>query len=303
MRTEEGRREAQDRWEATLDVLKRGERVDVDISPMFLFLFRDGTVISIHTKSNLEFTSPISHRLRQPDTVLRKSPDPSILIHALLDLIVDRALQVIDAYHDKINKFERDILLKPKVKTIRHLHILSGDLILHKRTLEPIKTLVYGLRRYDLDRCAALIDTSDPANANTAIVGYMSHKAKIYLADVFDHMEYILTSLDMFTSIAENLIDYSFNSASYDMNLVMRRLTLVTIIGLPMTLLTGYFGMNFATMWSVQNNSDALFWKIAIPVVTVTAIWALWSDLVDMHHYLTKKLLARRAVQARVKGD
>lgn len=114
---------------------------------------------------------------------------------------MDRALQVIDAYHDKINKFERDILLKPKVKTIRHrtlslttpiptrilltlareVHILSGDLILHKRTLEPIKTLVYGLRRYDLDRCAALIDSSDPANANTAIVGYMSHKAKIYL--------------------------------------------------------------------------------------------------------------------------
>lgn len=62
---------------------------------------------------------------------------------------------------------------------------MSGDLILHKRTLEPIKTLVYGLRRYDVDRCAALIDTSDPTNAKVPVIGFMSHKAKIYLVCLF----------------------------------------------------------------------------------------------------------------------
>ena len=90
------------------------------------------------------------------------------------------------------------------------MHILSGDLILHKRTLEPIKTVIYGLRRYDLDRCAALIDTTNKEDA-TKVQGYMSHKAKIYLADVHDHMEHILTSLDMFSSISENLISFTFN--------------------------------------------------------------------------------------------
>lgn len=63
---------------------------------------------------------------------------------------------------------------------------MSGDLILHKRTLQPIKTLVYGLRRYDRDRCAALVDTSttDPvtgAPVKVHIEGYMSQKATIYL--------------------------------------------------------------------------------------------------------------------------
>ena len=61
------------------------------------------------------------------------------------------------------------------------MHILSGDLILHKRTLEPIKTLVYGLRRYDDDKAQALIDLSDPANKNVKAVGFMSHSSKIYL--------------------------------------------------------------------------------------------------------------------------
>lgn len=74
-------------------------------------------------------------------------------------------------------------------------------------------------------------------------------------ADVFDHMEYILTSVEMFAGIGENLINYTFNvcpcssprlaltddtqMASYEMNEVMRRLTLATIIFLPLTLLTG----------------------------------------------------------------
>jgi hypothetical protein len=61
------------------------------------------------------------------------------------------------------------------------VHILSGDLILHKRTLEPIKTLIYGLRRYDDDKCRALIDFSDPANEDVKVVGFMSHTSKIYL--------------------------------------------------------------------------------------------------------------------------
>jgi len=88
--------------------------------------------------------------------------------------------------------------------------------------------MIYGLRRYDIDRCAALIDNSDPKNKDVQVVGFMSHKAKIYLvslilrcfivrpsylwqADVFDHMEYILASLDMFAGVSENLINYTFN--------------------------------------------------------------------------------------------
>jgi len=264
---------------------------------MFIFLLRDGTVISFHTAASLDFTAPISKRLHQRDTVLRTSADPSLLVHAILDLIVDNALEVIDEYHTKINKFERAVLLKPNAKTVRYLHILSGDLILHKRTLEPIKTLIYGLRRYDVDRCAALIDMSDPANAGAKVVGFMSHKSKIYLADVFDHMEYILTSLDMFAGIAENLIAYAFNLASYEMNQVMRRLTLATIIFLPLTLLTGYFGMNFEAMWSVKFHSDVLFWEIALPVMAAIIPLFMWQDIKGAVHYTQKRMMAKKAVK------
>jgi Mg2+ and Co2+ transporter CorA len=243
----------------------------------------------------LDLTTPISARLRQRDTGLRTSADPALLVQSLLDLIVDEAMEVIDEYQGKILKLEHKVLLKPNMKTVRQLHILSGDLILHKRTLEPIRVMIYGLRRYDTDRCAALIEG---AVDSSKVVGYMSHKSKIYLADVHDHMEYILTSLDMFTGIAENLINYTFNMASYEMNEVMRRLTLATIIFLPLTLLTGYFGMNFDNMWSVKHgHTDLVFWIIAIPVMLIVIPMFLYQDFERMFHYVAKKWSVKRVVK------
>ncbi|KAJ6608685.1 hypothetical protein B0H10DRAFT_2067021 [Mycena sp. CBHHK59/15] len=284
--------------EAAIRALKSGDRVNVKVSPMFIFLFRDGTVISMHSTPNLELTQPITRRLRQRDTGLRTSADCSLLVQSLLDLIVDKALEVIDEYHVKIKKFEREILLKPKIGTVRNLHILSGDLILHKRTLEPIKTVIYGLRRYDVDRAAALVD-STAEGKDVKVVGFMSHKSKIYLADVFDHMEYILTSLEMFAGIGENLINYTFNMASYEMNEVMRRLTLATIIFLPLTLLTGYFGMNFDNMWTVHHgHSDLVFWIIALPLMAIVLPIFIVPDIKRMIHYFQKRILTKKVVKS-----
>ncbi|KAF8185011.1 hypothetical protein K438DRAFT_1837261 [Mycena galopus ATCC 62051] len=302
--------------------LKKGDRVAVKHEPMFIFLLREGTVISIRPTPNLEFTEPVTERMHQDDSVIRTSEDPAILFEALLDLIVDRILEVMDEYQDKIHQLEHDILMKPSMSTVRSLHILSGDLIMHKRTLEPIKSMIYGLRRYDQDRCAALGFGNDlPANRRQVHAdinavdaglgvgvgagqhhlgrdGYLSYKSKIYLADVYDHIDFVLTSLDMFAGISENLINYAFNMASYEMNIVMRRLTLATIIFLPLTLLTGYFGMNFTSMWSVKNNSDVLFWIIALPLMGVIVPMFLYSDIKSMVHYVQKVMAARRAVLA-----
>ncbi|KZT73375.1 hypothetical protein DAEQUDRAFT_721973 [Daedalea quercina L-15889] len=276
--------------------LKRGDRVAVKVYPICIFLFRDGTVISISRDPDVAFTEPIKNRLRQRHTGLRTTADPSLLVQSLLDLIVDSALEVVEEYQAKILRIEQEVLIKPSMETVRRLHILQGDLILHKRTLEPIKTVIYGLRRYDDDRAAAMTERVDPS---MKIQGYMSHKSKIYLADVHDHMEYILSSLEMFAGVSENLINYTFNMASYQMNEVMRRLTLATIIFLPLTLLTGYFGMNFENMWSVNHNhSDIIFWIIALPVMAIVIPLFAYPDLRNMARYLQKQLVKQKITRS-----
>lgn len=97
----QSRREKRVQEELTIKELKKGERVNVKILPMFIFLLRDGkipsastnyinfflgTVISIHPTPNLEYTVPITNRLRQRDTGLRATADPSLLVQSLLDL-------------------------------------------------------------------------------------------------------------------------------------------------------------------------------------------------------------------------
>ncbi|KAH7911591.1 hypothetical protein BJ138DRAFT_1062811 [Hygrophoropsis aurantiaca] len=297
-------RRRREKAQASLEELKKEGRVNVNIQPISIFLLRDGTVISIMPQDYLDFAAPIIARLRQKDTGLRASADPSMLVQSLLDLVVDSAMEVVDAYHEKVLELEHAVLLKPNMKVVQQLHILSGDLTLHKRTLEPLKTVIYGLRRYDLDRCAALVDPHGThGNVPAKVEGFMSHKSKIYLADVYDHMEYILTSLDMFAGIAENLINFTFNVKSYEMNEVMRRLTLATIIFLPLTLLTGYFGMNFDYMWAIQHNhSDVVFWIIALPVMAIVVPIFTLPDIRRILHYMKKRFGAGRQTKT-IKRD
>ncbi|KAF7360783.1 Magnesium-like protein [Mycena venus] len=287
--------------DAAVAALKRGERVDVNVVPIFIFLFRDGTVITIHSTPTLDLTEPITSRVRQFDSVLRTSADASLLVQSLLALIVDNALEVVNAYQDKIKKFERKIMAKPTIGTVRNLHILSADLILHRRTLAPIKTVVYGLRRYDIDRAAALVDVSVSVKDHShKVEGFMSHKSLIYLADVHDHMEYVLSQLDVIAGIGQNLVDYTFNMTSYEMNEVMRRLMLVTVIFLPLTLLAGYFGMNFEGMNIVKGpeHGDWIYWAIALPIMVVIVPLFVAPDIKRLVRHVQKRLLTRNVVKS-----
>ncbi|KAJ7032382.1 magnesium transporter [Mycena alexandri] len=286
--------------DAALAALKSGERVNVNVVPMCIFLFRDGTVISIHSTPSLRITEPITNRLRQFDTGLRTSADASLLVQSLLALVADNALEVVNAYQEKIKKFERSVMVRPSIETVRNLHILSADLILHRRTLAPIKTVVYGLRRYDLDRAAAFLDPSAKDDESIKVAGFMSHATQIYLADVHDHMEYVLSQLDVIAGIGQNLGDYTFNMTSYEMNEVMRRLMLVTVIFLPLTLLTGYFGMNFTRMWTTTTpgHSDSIYWIIALPIEAIILPLFLGPDIKRLVHYMQKRILTKRAVES-----
>ncbi|CAE7178392.1 unnamed protein product [Rhizoctonia solani] len=278
-----------------IDALKQGTgRVEIDVRSVFMFLLRDGTLITIQRDPTWEFGVPIYERLRLRDTLLRSSGDASLLLQSLIDLVVDEAVKITDKYHRRILKMERDILLKPKMNTVRDpllaVHIASGDLTLHKRTMGPISQLVYGLRRYDTDRAKAVV----PHDDDSPPVGFLSHQTKVYLADVHDHIEYIISSLDMFSSIAENLINYTFNLVSYETNQVMRGLTVATVIFFPLTFLTGYFGMNFEGMPSVKEHSEVMFWEIAIPVMFVIVGAFLYPDIQRIVRFLKKRAATKQ---------
>jgi len=157
--------------------------------------------------------------------------------------------------------------------------------------MQPMKRLVYGLRKFDVERTIAALDSSP----STGTTGYMSPKAKVYLADVADHLETVLSSLNQYSTMVDNLVDFAFNMSANSINKAMWRMTVVSAVFLPLSFWCGYCGMNFARFGLVQKHADLIYWEIALPVLAVILPLAFWEDIVKVSKYIGKMKLISRA--------
>ncbi|KAG8902592.1 hypothetical protein FRB99_004332 [Tulasnella sp. 403] len=192
--TPDQRARAADR--ALVETLKRGRRVQVRKQNVFIFLRRDGTVLSFHPSALEGFFDSIMRRIRRRKSNLRSKPDGSLLVHALIDHVVDCALGLIDEYTDQMLAFERDILMNPKTSLMRDLHIVSADLKMVRMTLRPMQIVIRTLRKLDSQKSIALTEDEQYARKNKrAIQGFMSGDAKIYLVrSVYQRLRCCLTT-------------------------------------------------------------------------------------------------------------
>ena len=121
--------------------------------------------------------------------------------------------------------------------------------------------------------------------------------AQTYLGDVEDHIILITESLDTMRRSCDNMIDLIFNTISAYQNESMKQLTVVTIIFLPLSFMTGYFGMNFTDFWSIHHN-ESYFWKVALPVAFAVIVFLMR----DMLKWYFVRLIQRRGISRSRKG-
>ena len=147
------------------------------------------------------------------------------LFYALIDAIVDTYFPILERYGDLVEGLEERILEAPGDGAMRDIHLLKRELLELRRALWPMREALAALQRDDMPQ--------------------IDEKLLPYLRDCSDHAFQLLDMVEVYRETAQGLVDIQLSSLSNRMNEVMKVLTMIATVFIPMTFIAGLYGMNF----------------------------------------------------------
>jgi magnesium transporter len=191
----------------------------------------------------------IQQRLRSKGSRLRGS-DASFLAYSLLDAVIDRCFPILEYFGDRAEALEDQILERNSKSTITEIHQLKRDLLTLRWAIWPMREVVANLQR-DEHEC-------------------MSEHTHTYLSDLYDHVIQIIDIIETYREMISDLTETYMSSISNRMNEVMKVLTLIGTIFIPLTFLAGVYGMNFRYFPELnQPWAYPAFWIICLFVTMI----------------------------------
>jgi magnesium Mg(2+) and cobalt Co(2+) transport protein (corA) len=180
------------------------------------------------------------------------------LAYALLDSIVDNYFIIIERFGEIIEDLENKLIENPSPETLQNIHDLKKEMIYLRKSVWPLREVINGLER-----------TESPLFQDTTFV---------FLKDVYDHTIQVAETVETYRDILSGILDVYLSSVSNKMNEVMKILTIIATIFIPLTFLAGMYGMNFSYM-------PELGWKWGYP-----AVWTInIAIFLSMYIYFRKK--------------
>jgi len=191
--------------------------------------------------------APIRARLARPDARLR-AHGADYLLYALLDAVVDHAFPVLERLGDRLESLELDLLEAPSPELLGEVHAIKRDLLAVRRVMWPTRQLVDVLRRDEHGR--------------------LSEDTLTYLRDVYEHNIQIIDIVETYRELASGLTDLYMSALSNRMNEIMKVLTIIATMFIPITFLAGVYGMNFRVLPELGwRYGYAGFWVVCALVV------------------------------------
>ena len=204
-------------FEEDKNVIK-AEQVGLILGSNFVISFEEGEV---------DVFNPVRERIRNGKGRIRKL-GPDYLTYALIDVIVDSYFLILERIGDRIEDLEEDLLDEPRPETMQAIHSLKGEMLLFRKSVWPLREVISSVERGE----------SDLVRESTVI----------YLRDVYDHTIHVIDTVETFRDLLSGLLDLYISSVSNKMNEVMKVLTIIATIFIPLTFIAGVYGMNFRYM-------------------------------------------------------
>jgi magnesium transporter len=183
-------------------------------------------VISFQEKESGVF-DPVRDRIRKAKGRLRKL-GPDYLAYALIDCIVDGYFGFLEKLSEEIEFLEDELVTDPKREILQKIHSLKREMIYIRKSVWPLREVVNGLERLETP---LIKETTD-----------------VFLRDVYDHTIQVIDSVETLRDVLSGMLETYLSSVSNRMNEVMKVLTIIATIFIPLTFIAGVYGMNFKFM-------------------------------------------------------
>ena len=197
----------------------------LDAEQVSLLLY-DKVLITFQEKPG-DVWQPIRERLQKDNVRIRKS-GTGYLLYALLDAMVDHCFPVLEQYGDLLEELELITLEKPTPEVLHRIHAVKRELSLLRRIVWPMREVVDQLYREE--------------------DGRMGEVTKPYLRDVYEHTIQVVEIIESYREMVSGLTDLYMSAVSNRMNEIMKVLTIMSSVFIPLTFVAGVYGMNFAYM-------------------------------------------------------
>ena len=200
-------------------------------------------VISFQEREGDVFDS-IRERIRTGKGRIRKM-GADYLTYSLLDSIVDNYFIVMEKLGEKIEFLEEELVKRPIPETLQTIHHLKREMIFFRKAVWPLREVIGSLERGELP--------------------LVKETTRIYLRDVYDHTIQVIDTIETFRDMVSGMLDIYLSSVSNRLNAVMKVLTIIATIFMPLTFIAGIYGMNFKYMPELE-------WKWGYPMVWLVVI-------------------------------
>ena len=195
------------------------EQISLILNPSFVISFQEGIEGDVFT--------PVRERLRSGKGRIR-GMGADYLAYTLIDAIVDNYFAILEGIGERIEDLEEELVSHPKKETLHRIHELKREMIFLRKAVWPLREVISTLQRGD-----------SPLIKNTTA---------IYLRDVYDHTIQVIDAIETSRDMLSGMLDIYLSSISNRMNEIMKFLTIIGTIFIPLTFIVGIYGMNFEFM-------------------------------------------------------